>query len=432
MLYDTNVEEALISTLILCENSYNKLEGQLSVDMFYTNRHQEIYTVIQSLAASGQAYDMVMVLHEITFQCKEEITGGRKYLTSIIVRHAINVNNINQYADRLANLSQRRKINQWLDYGKRLVCNHETSVVDVWSTISEKVNSDMCSVSEKSYSMPHELTNSFINRTRESAEKGIAPSIKTGLYALDSKLNLMKGDMLIVAARPSMGKTALAQNILVNISRNEDGMTVIFNLEMPKEQIMNRLVSSQASVTMDKIFTAQGLDADDWENILNHTDSINDLNMIIDDRSGITIGQIRATLNRIRQKHGKISTIMVDYIQLIKPASVDNREREISGISNSLKVFAKEFNCVLIALSQLNRSLENRDNKRPILSDLRDSGSLEQDADQVLFIYRDEIYNENSKRKGIADLIIAKQRNGGIGSVQVKFEGEYNRFSDIT
>lgn len=429
-LYNLNLEKSVISTLISEDNAYEKVAGKVEAHDFYGGAHQLIYESIESLFASGQPYDMVMIVDKLLADKKDN--SIIEYISNGLSKIAPSISNLESYAERLIDLSQRRKISQCYEKAKLSISNFDLVPADSWSLTAEDVNGIMQGTVSESYSNISQLLGKIVEDLKRSATEGVAPNIKTGLVELDNKTMILDNEMLVIAARPSMGKTTLGQTIAANIAQNEDGVVVFFSLEMSKEIIVKRLVSNMANVHMSKVFSGQNLETEDWENILINRQFIEALPMIIDDRSTITTGQMRATLNRIRQKHGRISSIIVDYIQLIQATnSKDNREGQIRDISSALKGFAKEFNCPMIALSQLNRSLENRPNKRPIMSDLRDSGAIEQDADHIIFIYRDEVYNEKSVQKGIAELIVGKQRNGSIGTVRVKFEGEYNRFTDL-
>lgn len=429
-LYNHSLEQSIISTLITTNNSYQKVAGKIKAKDFYSEAHQLIFESVESLVASGKPYDTVMIIDKLLANKRNK--SVIEYISNELLIAASSIFNIESYIERLIDLSQRRKISECYERAKLKIANFDLAPIDSWSLTAEDVNTVMQGTVSEGYSSIDQLIENFVEDLKHNATVGVAPNIKTGLVELDNKAMILNGEMVVIAARPSMGKTTLGQTIAINISQNEDGVVVFFSLEMPKASIVKRLVSSMANIHMSKVFSGQNLDTQDWEGIMSNKKRIEALPMIIDDRSGITTGQIRATLNRIRQKHGRISAIVVDYIQLIRATNLkDNREGQIRDISSALKEFAKEFDCPMFALSQLNRSLENRDNKRPIMSDLRDSGSIEQDADHIIFIYRDEVYNERSVQKDIAELIIGKQRNGSIGTVKAKFEGEYSRFADL-
>jgi len=281
-------------------------------------------------------------------------------------------------------------------------------------------------VTEALQSMLEDLDHRFNN---PNDTKGLS----TGLDSLDKDLNgLENGDLIIVAARPSMGKTSFAMQ-LTQAPMLAGKSTVVFSLEMPKQQLMERMVSNVGSVELARIKKPELMEDGDWPKVTTAFSMIKDKPMIIDDTSGLSPTQMRARCRRYaRQLGGRIDLIMVDYLQLMQvPGIKNNRTEEISQISRSLKALAKEFDCPVIALSQLNRSLEQRPNKRPIMSDLRESGAIEQDADLILFIYRDEVYDEDSPDKGVAEIIRAKFRNGEIGTTKLAWIGKYTKFGDL-
>ena len=256
--------------------------------------------------------------------------------------------------------------------------------------------------------------------------------VDTGYVDVNKKTaGLQPSDLIIIAARPSMGKTTFAMNICENVSLTNDKPVMIFSLEMPTEQLMMRSLASLSRVNQTSIRTGQ-LDDEDWARLSGTMGLLLEKkNIYIDDSSGLTPMDVRSRARRLSREHGGLSLIMIDYLQLMRvPSLSDNRTLEIAEISRSLKALAKELNVPVIALSQLNRSLEQRADKRPVNSDLRESGSIEQDADLIMFIYRDEVYHENSDMKGIAEIIIGKQRNGPIGTVRLTFNGQWSRFDN--
>ncbi|MBF1251755.1 MAG: replicative DNA helicase, partial [Haemophilus parainfluenzae] len=258
--------------------------------------------------------------------------------------------------------------------------------------------------------------------------------VTTGFVELDKKTaGLQPSDLIIVAARPSMGKTTFAMNLCENAAMASDKPVLVFSLEMPAEQIMMRMIASLARVDQTKIRTGQNLEEAEWSKIASVFGMFKQKNnLYIDDSSGLTPTELRSRARRVYRENGGLSMIMVDYLQLMRaPAFSDNRTLEIAEISRSLKALAKELEVPVIALSQLNRTLEQRADKRPVNSDLRESGSIEQDADLIMFIYRDEVYNDNSEDKGVAEIIIGKQRNGPIGRVRLAFNGQFSRFDSL-
>jgi len=242
---------------------------------------------------------------------------------------------------------------------------------------------------------------------------------------------LQKSDLVIVAGRPSMGKTAFALNIAQNAAIKDELPVALFSMEMPSEQLAMRMMSSLGRIDQHKVRTGK-LSDDDWPRLTHSVGILSEVKMFIDDTPALTPGDLRARCRRLAREHG-LGLIVVDYLQLMQvPGTKENRATEISEISRSLKALAKELNCPVVALSQLNRSLEQRQDKRPVMSDLRESGAIEQDADIIMFIYRDEVYNEDSVDKGIAEIIIGKQRNGPIGTRKLRFFGEYTLFENLS
>ncbi|HEC04729.1 MAG TPA: replicative DNA helicase, partial [Thiothrix sp.] len=255
----------------------------------------------------------------------------------------------------------------------------------------------------------------------------------TGYDELDDMTNgLQKGDLVIVAGRPSMGKTTLAMNIAEFAAVNQKVPTAVFSLEMPGEQLTMRLLSSLGRVDQTRLRNGRLLE-EDWPRIATAVKLFSDVPLYIDDSAGLSPNEVRARARRLVREHGSLGLIVLDYLQLMQgnAGQNENRTNEVSSISRSLKALAKELDVPIVVLSQLNRSLEQRPNKRPIMSDLRESGAIEQDADLIMFIYRDEVYNPESENKGMAEVIIAKQRNGPIGNVRLTFLGKYTRFENF-
>ena len=256
--------------------------------------------------------------------------------------------------------------------------------------------------------------------------------LSTGYYALDDKTSgWQKSDLVIVAARPSMGKTTFAMNAVEHAVLHQDKPVIVFSMEMPAESLILRVLSSVGRIDQTRIRNGK-LEQDEWDKLTIAVKKLKGRPLFIDDTPSLSTAEMRARVRRLHREHGDIALIMVDYLQLMRvPGNGEGRTSEISEISRTLKGIAREFNCPVIALSQLNRSLENRPNKRPINSDLRESGAIEQDADVILFIYRDEVYNEDSPDKGTAEIILGKQRNGPIGTCKLAFQGRFTRFDNL-
>ncbi|HHJ19438.1 MAG TPA: replicative DNA helicase, partial [Gammaproteobacteria bacterium] len=257
--------------------------------------------------------------------------------------------------------------------------------------------------------------------------------VPSGYDDLDNMTSgLQAGDLIIVAGRPSMGKTSFAMNIAEYAAMRGDGAVAVFSMEMPGEQLALRMLSSMGRINQQRLRTGK-LKDEDWPRLTSAVELLANQPLFVDDTGGLTPTELRARSRRLVREHKKLSLIVIDYLQLMQvPGSKENRATEISEISRSLKGLAKELKVPVIALSQLNRSLEQRPNKRPVMSDLRESGAIEQDADLIMFIYRDEVYNEETADKGVAEIIIGKQRNGPIGTVRLTFLGQYTRFENFT
>lgn len=430
-LHSLDYEKAVLSSLMSLD-CYAKFDGELSEDLFYAKRHQAIFAIIKNLFTSGMPYGTIDIFDYAENQGLMADIGGEEYLGQIIEQSPATLFNLENYIKRLQDFAQRRAMFAEYETAKAKLLDFTLATDEVVNETAESINKTMQTTANESYASVNELLGSFLDELQRNAREGFIPSKKTGLIELDNKCRFMDGELVVIAGRPSMGKTTLAQNILTNIAENEEGHAVFFSLEMPKNQIMNRLMSSVAKVEMDKIFSGQGLAVEDWESMMKVTERLKNLPLTIDDRGGLTVAKMRTTLNKIRQEKGKVSAVLVDYVQLMTSSKpLNNRNAEVEEISRGLKQLAKEFDCPMIALSQLSRSLEKRPDKRPIMSDLRDSGAIEQDADHVIFIYRDEVYKADSKEKGVAELLVRKQRNGSTGTVKVAFDGKYNRFIDL-
>ncbi|HBI49124.1 MAG TPA: replicative DNA helicase, partial [Moraxellaceae bacterium] len=313
------------------------------------------------------------------------------------------------------------------------------SVSDILDTVESEIFAINETHSRQSkHKGPTQLSDVITNVVNNIQELKDHPEGMIGLKTPFEELNnktqgLQAGDLIIVAARPSMGKTTFAMNLAESILFHTDLPVVVFSMEMPAESIVMRLLSSWGAINQTHLRSGQ-MNEDEWGKLSNAIAHLHAKKLYIDDSTALPPSEVRSRCRRIaKDNDGKLGMVMVDYLQLMKvPGLGDNRVGEISEISRSLKALAREMNCPVVALSQLNRSLENRPNKRPIMSDLRESGAIEQDADLIMFIYRDEVYNENSDAKGTAEIIIGKQRNGPIGTVRLSFEGQFTRFGNLT
>lgn len=403
---------------------------------FYSRPHRLIFESAAAILDGGQPLDLITLSEQLEQNDKLEDVGGFAYLAEL-AKNTPSAANISAYAD----IVRERAI-------IRDMIGVANEIADAGYDPQGRTTDDLLDMAEsKVFAIGEQRTNdkegpqnvdSILEKTLEriellyqSPQDGVT-GVSTGFSDLNKKTaGMQPSDLIIVAARPSMGKTTFAMNLCENAAMDQDKPVLIFSLEMPSEQIMMRMLASLSRVDQTKIRTGQ-LDDEDWARISSTMGLLmQKKNIFIDDSSGLTPTEVRSRARRIARDHGGISLIMVDYLQLMRvPGMQDNRTLEIAEISRSLKALAKELNVPVVALSQLNRSLEQRADKRPVNSDLRESGAIEQDADLIMFIYRDEVYHEDSALKGIAEIIIGKQRNGPIGTVRLTFQGQFSRFDN--
>ncbi|MUJ20409.1 replicative DNA helicase [Aliivibrio fischeri] len=436
--YSFQAEQSVIGGLLLDNDRWDVVSEVLEPSYFYSVNHKIIFGCVKYLLDSGKEVDLITLSEELESNGQLESVGGFAYLADL-VKNTPSAANIMAYANIVNDKSIVRNVlavaNEVLEFGYAQNGSTANELLDF-------AESKMLSVSESSDTNKNvpsrigELLNLTINRLEEQYANpnrtGIT-GLETGFNELDLKTSgLQPADLVIVAARPSMGKTTFALNLCENVSMMDQRTVLIFSLEMPKEQLMNKILASLSRVSQTKIKSAI-LSDEDWARISSTIALISDRdNIVIDDDGGLTPSELRSKARRVaKNSEGGLSMIMVDYLQLMRvPGLKDNRTLEISEISRSLKSLAKELNVPVVALSQLNRSLESRPDKRPMNSDLRESGAIEQDADLIMFVYRDEIYNADSLDAGTAEIIIGKQRNGPIGSFKLSFKGEMSRFED--
>ncbi|WP_113773455.1 replicative DNA helicase, partial [Vibrio cholerae] len=390
----------------------------------------------KSILEAGKPLDLITLSEYLEQREQLEDVGGFAYLADL-AKNTPSAANINAYAEIVAERALVRNLigvaNEIADAGYDPQGRNAEDLLDLAESKVFAIAEARTSENEgpKNVDSILERTLERIELLYKTPQDGVT-GVNTGFTDLNKKTAGLQGsDLIIVAARPSMGKTTFAMNLCENAAMEQDKPVLIFSLEMPAEQIMMRMLASLSRVDQTKIRTGQ-LDDEDWARISSTMGILMEKkNMYIDDSSGLTPTEVRSRARRIAREHGGLSLIMVDYLQLMRvPALTDNRTLEIAEISRSLKALAKELNVPVVALSQLNRSLEQRADKRPVNSDLRESGSIEQDADLIMFIYRDEVYHPDSPLKGTAEIIIGKQRNGPIGSVRLTFQGHYSRFDN--
>lgn len=439
--YSFETEQALLGGLLLTPYKIDSISNILSADDFYDEKHRVIFRAIQSLISNNRSVDIISLSSELEQRQKIDDIGGQSYLLSLqaIVPQSVDIVG---YAQSIADKSQARKLLE--------ICSKiENSVyAPNGKTIAELLDmaessifklTESASVSVSGPVSIQDVMNEVIADIRDNNKKTETSGV-TGISTGYTELNTYTsgfhpGELIIVAARPAMGKTTFAMNLIENIAflNNNKLPTLVFSLEMPSRQIATRLLASMGRIDHEKLKKYQ-LDEDDLSKmvaVIHKIVSRENPPIFIDDTASLSPMEIRARARRIVKEYGGISAIMVDYLQLMKVPGYDanSRHLEVGECSKSLKALAKELNVPVIALAQLNRGLEGRKDKRPMNADLRESGSIEQDADMILFVHREEVYDQNNPElKGKAEIIIGKQRNGPIGTINMFFEGNYSKF----
>ena len=424
-------EVAVLGGLILDNESWDKVADILQVNDFYNEQHRKIFSCIVDLVEQGTPFDVVTVNEKMNLSDDKSIST---YLSEIISQTP-SAANIKAYANIVREQSILRQL---IHVSNNLIEKSNKGGIDSKALLDE-AEQKIFSISEESvkanngFQSINDLVGESLKQIEERAENGEAVTgVATGFTDFDNKTTgLQGGDLIIVAGRPSMGKTSFAMNLAEYASLKNDAVTAIFSMEMSGTQLSTRLISSMGRINQQKIRTGKLTD-DDWPRLTNAVALLSKANIYIDDTASLTPIDIRARARRLKREKG-LDLIVIDYMQLMQLSNnSENRATELSAISRSLKALARELDVPVVALSQLNRSLENRTDKRPIMSDLRESGAIEQDADVIAFIYRDEVYNEDSPDKGKAEIIVAKQRNGPTFKTTLTFLGECTRFENYT
>ncbi|EOC1767696.1 replicative DNA helicase [Vibrio fluvialis] len=434
--HSLEAEQSVIGGLLLDNERWDTVSERVLTSDFYSRPHRLIFDGVKSILDAGKPLDLITLSEFLEQREQLEDVGGFAYLADL-AKNTPSAANINAYAEIVAERALVRNLigvaNEIADAGYDPQGRSSEDLLDLAESKVFAIAEARTTENEGPQNVDNilEKTLERIELLYKTPQDGVT-GVNTGFTDLNKKTAGLQGsDLIIVAARPSMGKTTFAMNLCENAAMEQEKPVLIFSLEMPAEQIMMRMLASLSRVDQTKIRTGQ-LDDEDWARISSTMGILMEKkNMYIDDSSGLTPTDVRSRARRIAREHGGLSLIMVDYLQLMRvPALSDNRTLEIAEISRSLKALAKELNVPVVALSQLNRSLEQRADKRPVNSDLRESGSIEQDADLIMFIYRDEVYHPDSALKGTAEIIIGKQRNGPIGSVRLTFQGQFSRFDN--
>lgn len=433
--HSLEAEQSIIGGLLLDNQVWDAVSTKLCETDFYRTEHRVLFQAIVSLASKSQPFDVVTLLDQLKSHQTLDEAGGEAYLFEV-ANNTPSVANVSAYADIVREKSVQRQL-----------IAVSTEIADAAYNPSGREVSELLDFAETKVFAIAEQTNqeggpesikSVLVRAVERIDElfhstDAITGLSTGLSDLDEMTSgLQAADLVIVAGRPSMGKTTLVMNMAEDAAIKSGKPVLVFSMEMPADSLAMRMMSSLGRIDQHRIRTGKLTD-EDWPRVTSAVHMLSEAPLFIDDSPSLTPTDMRARARRLMKEHGQLGLIVVDYLQLMKVPGfkADNRTAEISEISRSLKSLAKELQVPVIALSQLNRSLEQRQDKRPVMSDLRESGAIEQDADLICFIYRDEVYNEDSPEKGTAEIIIAKQRNGPIGKVRVAFLGQYTRFEDL-
>ena len=423
----------MLGGLFLDRDALIKVVERVQADDFYRQDHKIIYQAVLDLDGDGKPFDLVTVAEWLESHQQLDDAGGLPYLAAL-ADNTPSASNVHVYADIVHKRAiLRRLISATVKINETVFNPQGMSSEQVLDFAEQSVFeiAEQETRGRRAYENISRLMGGALERVDELyRSKTHITGIATGFDDFDERTaGMQKADLIIVAGRPSMGKTAFAINIAEHAVIKEDMSAIVFSMEMPGEQLAMRMMSSLGRVDQQKVRTGK-LDDNDWPRLNSAVAMMKEKKLFIDDTPALTPAELRARCRRVSREH-KLDLIIIDYLQLMQiPGTIENRATEISEISRSLKAMAKELNVPVMALSQLNRSLEQRPNKRPVMSDLRESGAIEQDADVIVFIYRDEVYNEDSADKGLAEIIIGKQRNGPIGTVKLAFLGRFTRFEN--
>ncbi|NRB41880.1 MAG: replicative DNA helicase [Pseudomonadales bacterium] len=435
--HSVEAEQSVIGALLLANERWDDVADIITSDDFYRPDHRQIFRAMELLVEGESPIDVVTLADKLHSIDELDTVGGLPYLTEL-AHNTPSAANVRAYGKVVQEKSLSRELLLTANHIEQITRNPEGREA---SDLIAEAERQLIAISENRAKEggPRDI-NPILKATVEQIEsmvanQGTLSGLSSGFTDLDKMTNgLHRSDLIIVAARPAMGKTTFAMNLVeACLLKNGDPKPcIVFSMEMSAEQLMMRLVSAIGRIDAGAIKRGT-LQDDDWPKLSNAVQKMKDLPLYIDDTPGINPTDLRSRVRRIARQHGGMGMIMVDYLQLMTVSGrSEGRTAEISEISRSLKGLAKEFDCPVIALSQLNRSLEQRPNKRPIMSDLRESGAIEQDADIIMFIYRDEIYDEDSPDKGKAEIILGKHRSGETGTVHLQFIGRYTRFDNLT
>ncbi|WP_027725618.1 replicative DNA helicase [Tuberibacillus calidus] len=426
-------EQAVLGAIFLEPSAIGAASERLMPEDFYRTSHQRIFQVMLDLSERGEPVDVVTVTAELRNQKLLDEVGGLDYISEL-ANSTPTAANIEFYSQIVEEKSLLRRL---IRSATKIVSDGYTRDDDV-DVILDDAEKAILEVSQRKRSTAFQSIKDILVEAYDNIEmlhnrKGDVTGIPTGFIELDRMTaGFQKNDLIIVAARPSVGKTAFALNIAQNVATKTNENVAIFSLEMGAQQLVMRMLCAEGNIDAQRLRTGK-LAEEDWQKLTMAMASLSNAGIYIDDTPGIRVNEIRSKCRRLKQEKG-LGMVLIDYLQLIQGSRTgrnENRQQEVSEISRSLKAIARELEVPVIALSQLSRGVESRQDKRPMMSDIRESGSIEQDADIVAFLYRDDYYNKESEKQNIIEIIIAKQRNGPVGTVELAFIKEYNKFVNL-
>jgi replicative DNA helicase len=426
--HNSEAERSVLGILLLSSDKMNEAVEKIKATDFYNPAHVKIYTALLNLYNKNAPIDLITAMEELRRLGYLEDVGGMTYVATLTTE-VLTTLNLEYYLDIVKDKSILRQIIEVSSASVDLAYEDSEEV----ATVMEFTEKGIFDITQGAHSkgltpIGDVLVESFAMMEERANNPSALTGLTTGFLDLDSKLaGLQKSDLVLLAARPSMGKTALMVNLAVNAAMRANAHVAIFSLEMSQNQLTQRMMSSISHVDLQKVISAK-MESDEWTKVLEGLTVLDKLNIHIDDTAGISPLELKAKARRLKAQHG-LDLIVIDYLQLMELGGrTENRTQEISAISRNLKAIAKELEVPVVALSQLSRATELRGDKRPILSDLRESGAIEQDADVVLFLYRDEYYNEDTEKRNVGEVIIAKHRNGPTGVVELTFLPQFTKF----
>jgi replicative DNA helicase len=436
--HSVEAESSVLGGLLLDNGAWDRVGDLLTDGDFYRYEHRLIYAAVGGLINANKPADVITVYEQLQSLGKADEIGGLAYLNSL-AQYVPSASNIRRYAEIVRERSILRKLVSASDEIATNAFNPQGKTVD---KILDEAEQKIFNIGEEGSRMKQgfqgmeSLVVQLLDRVQEMADNpNDITGVPTGFYDFDRMTSGMQaGDLIVLAARPSMGKTALAINIAEHVALNEGRPVAVFSMEMGASQLAVRIVGSIGRIDQMHLRTGKLTDSE-WPRLTEAIEKLRNISLHIDETPGLTVSELRANARRLaRQCGGKLGLIVVDYLQLMSVSSSmsdENRATAVGEISRGLKMLAKELRCPVIALSQLSRGVESRSDKRPMMSDLRESGAIEQDADVIMFIYRDDYYNKDSKEPGVAEVIISKQRNGPTGTVKLAFMKELTRFESL-